>query len=38
VNYLIKSFNARVSLFYIDQDYSNDTGGQQIGVGLYVQI
>jgi len=38
VNYLIKQFNARATLFYIDQSFSNDTGSQQIGIGLQVQI
>jgi hypothetical protein len=38
LNYLIKDFNARATLFYIDQDFSNDAGGQQIGIGLQVQI
>jgi hypothetical protein len=38
LNYLIKDFNARATLFYIDQDFTNDSGGQQIGIGLQVQI
>jgi hypothetical protein len=40
VNYLIKAFNARVSLFYIDQSYDPDVGGDysQIGLGLQVQM
>lgn len=40
VNYVIKAFNARVSLFYIDTSYDHiatpDT--QQIGLGLQLQI
>jgi hypothetical protein len=43
VNYIIKSFNARVSLFYIDVDYSPSPATvspavTQIGLGLQVQI
>ncbi|HMN47388.1 MAG TPA: hypothetical protein PKE27_22625 [Povalibacter sp.] len=40
VNYIIKDFNARISLFYIDQSFDPDTGGDysQIGLGLQVQI
>lgn len=39
LNYLIKDFNARVTVFYIDQDYDNaTTGSKQFGVGLQVQI
>jgi len=43
VNYIIKTFNARVSLFYIDIDYSPSTvlvspAVTQIGLGLQVQI
>jgi hypothetical protein len=38
VNYLIRQFNARASLFYIDQSFSNNTGSRQVGIGLQVQI
>jgi len=39
LNYLIKDFNARVTLFYIDQSYDNTTpDSKQFGVGLQVQI
>lgn len=40
LNYIIKSFNARVSLFYIDQSFDPNVGADntQIGLGLQVQI
>jgi hypothetical protein len=39
VNYLIKDFNARVTLFYIDQSYDNTTSDvRQIGLGMQVQL
>jgi hypothetical protein len=39
VNYLIKDFNARVTLFYIDQSYDNTTSDvRQIGLGVQVQL
>jgi hypothetical protein len=40
LNYLIKSFNARVSLFYIDKSFDPNVGAdnKQIGLGLQVQI
>ena len=40
VNYLIKDFNARVSLFYIDSSFDPNLGtdNTQIGVGLQIQI
>lgn len=40
LNYLIKDFNARISLFYIDVSFDPVTGGDasQIGLGLQVQI
>jgi hypothetical protein len=40
LNYLIKTFNARVSLFYIDQSFDPDVNADntQIGLGLQVQI
>jgi hypothetical protein len=42
-NYIIKQFNARISAFYIDSDYSpNATGvlrdSKQYGIGLQVQM
>ncbi|WP_129782148.1 porin [Peristeroidobacter soli] len=40
LNYLIKDFNARVSLFYIDSSFDPNLGrdNTQIGVGLQVQL
>jgi hypothetical protein len=40
VTYLIKDFNARVTLFYIDSSFDPNLGrdNTQIGVGLQVQI
>jgi hypothetical protein len=40
VNYLIKTFNARVTLFYIDQesDVGPNVGLTAMGVGLQVQL
>lgn len=40
LNYIIKSFNARVSLYYIDISFDPDTGtdSRQIGLGLQVQM
>jgi len=41
LNYVIKAFNARVSLFYIGTDYSHITpepNSRQIGLGLQLQI
>jgi hypothetical protein len=40
LNYLIKDFNARISLFYIDVSFDPTTGADysQIGLGLQVQI
>lgn len=37
-NYIIKAQNARIQLFYIDQDREFGGGAKQIGVGLQVQI
>lgn len=37
VNYIIKGQNARISLFYVDQDLAGN-GTTQIGLGLQVQI
>lgn len=38
LNYIIKGQNARVHLFYIDQDLEGEGGGTEIGLGLQVQI
>jgi len=40
VNYLIKQFNARISLFYIDTSFDPNVGGdtKSMGLGLQVQI
>jgi hypothetical protein len=40
LNYIIKDFNARISLFYIDVSFDPVTGGDtsHIGLGLQVQI
>jgi hypothetical protein len=40
VNYIIKAFNARVSLFYIDQSYDPNIDGdvKYYGLGLQVQM
>jgi hypothetical protein len=40
LNYVMKQFNARASLFYINSDYSGGgpTDSSQIGLGLQVQI
>lgn len=45
INYLIKQFNARISAFYIDTDYSSDVlpagvaaDGKKYGIGLQVQM
>jgi len=39
LNYIIKDFNARVSLFLIDQDYDGaEPGSTQFGIGLQVQM
>jgi hypothetical protein len=39
VNYLIKTFNARVSLFYIDKSFDQRlTDQKQVGLGLQVQM
>ncbi len=40
LNYIIKDFNARISLFYIDVSFDPATGrdSSQIGLGLQVQI
>ena len=40
LNYIIKAFNARVSLFYIDTSFDPLTGAdsKQMGLGLQVQM
>jgi Phosphate-selective porin O and P len=40
VNYLIKTFNARISLYYLDKSFDPDVGGNSstIGLGLQVQM
>ena len=39
LNFIMKQFNARASLFFINQDYDNATAGsKQFGVGLQVQL
>jgi hypothetical protein len=39
LNFIIKQFNARVSAFYIKQDYDKSSAGsRQFGLGLQVQI
>jgi len=39
LNYLIKDFNARISLFYIDHSYNKaSTDSSQIGIGLQIQM
>jgi len=39
LNYLIKAFNARVSLFYIDKSFTGPaTDSKQIGLGLQIQM
>lgn len=38
INYIIKSFNARVSLFYLDKSYSESTVYDTQSIGLGVQL
>ena len=40
VNYLIKTFNARISLYYLDKSFDPDVGGDTptIGLGLQIQM
>ena len=40
LNYLIKTFNARISLYYLDKSFDPDVGGdsQTVGVGLQIQM
>lgn len=38
VNYILKSFNARVSLFYLGKAYSSDAAADTSSIGLGVQL
>jgi len=40
LNYIIKTFNARISLYYLDKSFDPDSGGdsQTVGLGLQVQM
>jgi len=38
VNYLIKTFNARISLYYLDKSFDPDVGGDSSTIGLGLQI
>jgi hypothetical protein len=40
LNYLIKTFNARISLYYLDKSFDPDVSGdtQTIGIGLQIQM
>jgi hypothetical protein len=38
VNYLIKQFNARISLYYLDKSFDPDVGGDSTTIGLGLQI
>jgi hypothetical protein len=38
VNYLIKTFNARISLYYLDKSFDPEVGGDTSTVGLGLQI
>ena len=40
LNYLIKTFNARISLYYLDKSFDPDVGGDSptIGLGLQIQM
>jgi len=38
VNYIIKSFNARISLYYLDKSFDPETGGDSSTIGLGLQI
>ena len=37
LNYIIKAFNARLSLFYLDQSFE-DADSTQLGLGLQLQM
>lgn len=40
LNYLIKTFNARISLYYLDKSFDPETGSDSstIGIGLQIQM
>ena len=38
LNYLIKTFNARMSLYYLDKSFDPETGGDTSTIGLGLQI
>jgi len=38
LDYMIKSFNARISLYYLDKSFDPDTGGDSTTIGLGLQI
>ena len=38
LNYLIKTFNARISLYYLDKSFDPDVGGDTSTIGLGLQI
>jgi hypothetical protein len=38
LNYIIKQFNARISLYYLDKSFDPDTGGDTSTIGLGLQI
>ncbi len=38
MNYLIKTFNARISLFFLDKSFDPDVGGDSTTIGLGLQI
>ena len=39
LNYLIKQFNARISLFYLDKSFDPESGDTStIGLGLQIQM
>ncbi len=38
LNYIIKSFNARISFYYLDKSFDPDTGGDSTTIGLGLQI
>ena len=38
VNYIIKQFNARTSLYYLDKSFDPDVGGDSSTIGLGLQI
>jgi len=38
LNYIIKTFNARISLYYLDKSFDPDVGGDTSTIGLGLQI